>query len=213
MKKLLVLLLLLPAFSFAGDITIVGGSSGNVRSDSITVRATHVAVDITAEVDEDGLLEQWERLDKFKDRLGILASKRGDMSIKRVASTYNGRGKSSLLGSYGPASSYRMRVFTPLSDRENVIAAIRRLNVFLESAKSSTGLELRTGKYTLAIEDRNLYSEKLLELIKERINKLKQGLGEEFKIKIEDFSDDVRAVQNGEDTIALYYNYELSYHQ
>jgi len=214
MKKILyIILLLMPALAVAGDITIANDSSGKERVDSISVKATHISVDLTADTDEDNLIDEWVELNKFQDYIRRSARNSGNIVVERVATVYNGRGKGGVFSSYGPASSYRIRLFAGISENESTISALTRLDSFVKNLDPPGDLDVRSGEYSLAFQNTESYSSLLLEKISKRIDVVKKALGEGYKARIDNLSEKVMVEQNGEDSVALYYNYNVSYYQ
>ncbi len=213
MLKTLLILLLIPIVCFAGDLTIVSGGSGKIPETAITTKASHVVIDITAKTDEDSILKEWTILDEFKKSVELLAKSSSVISVKRVASTYNSRGKGGLFGSYNPTSSYRLRIITPIKESDNVIEPMLRLNKFIEDITIPKNMEIRVGSYALAIENKESYKSDILKRINEKVESTRLGLEGDYKAKLRDFSKEVIAQQNSESTIALYYNYSVSYEQ
>jgi len=214
MKYLILILLLFPILGFASNITIVNGGSGKAPVHAITIKASHVVIDITIGTDdEEGLINEWSAMDEFKKYLEALAQTKNSIEIERVASTYSRREKSNLFGSYNPRNNYRLRVITPLSKSENVIQGMKRLNNFIESIKSPKNIEFRVGAYALGIQNKESYKSEILARVKSEVESIAQGLGSNYAPNLRDFSKEVIVEQNGEETVALYYSYSIDYEQ
>jgi hypothetical protein len=214
MKFLISIFFIFSAFSFADDITVVKGGSANIPSDAITVKASHVIIDITVRVDDkNGIVNNWSALDDFKKNLEGQAVLTQSIEVVRVASTYNGREKSNLFGSYNPESSYRLRIFTSMKEGDSVIQGMSRLEGFVESINKPKNIKFQVGSYALAIQDKDSYQAQILSRINARVESVKAGLGGKYTPRLHDFSNEVMVAQNGEDTVALYYSYSIDYEQ
>jgi len=198
----------------AGDLVLAHGGRDNIPANFLEVRASHVTIDITASAGrEKGLFQEWERLAQFKTQVETLASASNLFSVHRVASTYQGREAKSSFGSYGSASNYRLRVATTLRDDESFITAAKRLNSFITKLQPHENIEFRVGSYSLALQQPRQYREALLKSLSEEIESAKSALGPGYKAKIYDFTDNLLVQQSGEDTVSVFFNYEVEFEQ